>query len=157
MSNSEKKTYELASQYGGTYTVQPVLNMYAHNNNLYVGLECRDPDDGFWEPFASVTVNITELPYLYATIDTNDNGPKILDFLEQNGFGQRTDFSIPSGMCYYPVFQFSEEKLREIDAMTFAKYAKAHGQEKVPLDNQIKAAAGKTDAGAPKAEKQPER
>lgn len=157
MSNSVNKTYELESQYGGSYTVCPKLNMYANNDNLYVGLDCQDPADGFWEPFCAVTVNICELPYLYAAIDTNDNGPKILDFLERNGFGQRTDLSIPSGMCNYPLFQFSAEKLREIDAKTFAEYAKAHGMEKVSLDNQIESAAGKTGAVVSPHEKQPER
>ncbi len=157
MSNSNGETYEYTTQYGGQYTVKPRLNMYANNDNLYVGLDCYDKGGAFWEPFGDVTVNIDSLPYLYSTIDTNNNGDKIIEFLEQNGFGECTPFVIPSGFCNFPVFQFKEEKLRAIDPVAFEKYAKAHGVKKEPLDKKISSAKTKTKSTFDKSLKEQER
>ena len=147
MSNMNKapKTYEYESQYGGTYILAPHINSYANNNNLYMAFDCYSKDDDFWEPFCDATVNVTKLPYLFSTVDTNNNGYQILDFLEANGFGQRTGFSMPSGFCIFPVFHFNAEKLKEIDPEAFKEYQKAHGKYKEPLEQKISSAQSRTE------------
>ena len=159
MSDSiNKHEYEYESQYGGTYSLIPKIDMYASHDNLSLRFLCRDEDDGYLEPFCSATVNLIPLDYLEATIDTNDNGDRFLDFLENNGFGTRTKYGVPSGMCIYPVFQFNEERIKEIDSVVFAEYQKAHGRDKQPLAQAISNAEAKLDtAAAGKDIKEPER
>jgi len=99
--------YEYGSSFGDI-TVFPEFYLY-RDNNLYLGLEYYDEEEGRTDFFGSVTVNTDAMPYLHNTIDTEKNGTKILEFLEQNGFGQRTGRSVPSGNCWYPQFCFNEE------------------------------------------------
>lgn len=131
---------EYPSAYGGTYLVQPEVNLYANNDNLSVSLLSYEKEGDYWEPFCSVTTNIEKLPYLYGAIDTNDNGPQMIAFLEKNGFGESVGLSLHSGFCDYPVFRFNEEKLRRVDPKGFEKYAKAHSKAKPRLADQISSA-----------------
>lgn len=135
--------FEYPSTYGGTYLVQPFVKLYANNDNLSVSLLSYDKEGDYWAPFCSVTTNIEKLPYLYAAIDTNDNGPQLIAFLEKHGFGENVGLSLHSGFCDYPVFRFNEEKLREVDPKGFEKYAKAHGKDKTKLADQIAVAKAK--------------
>ena len=75
----------------GLIPVYPFMSMYCENNNLYIGFDFYDENDQTFAPFGDVTVNVGKLPYLYSAIDTNNNGSRILDFLERSGFGQKTD------------------------------------------------------------------
>lgn len=121
--------FEYTDFLGDKIFLYPYFSMYVDNSNLFVGFEHYDEEWKCWEPYCDATVNITGLPYLFSTIDTNDNGNKILDFLETNGFGERFGQSIPSGYCMYPVFLFNEDKIKEIDPNFYEEYAKAHGRE----------------------------
>lgn len=94
MSYPEVHIYEYPSEYGGVYSVRPFLNIYANNSNLCVGFECFNKEDGFWEPFCYATTNIISLAYLEGIIDVNDNGTRMLEFLESNGFGECTPYSV---------------------------------------------------------------
>ena len=141
--NNDIKTYEYDSEYGGKYIVAPKLATYLENDNIYVGLNFYDEEYTCWDSFSDVTVNIVPMPYLYSAIDTNNNGDSIVDFLEENGFGESTGKYVQSGYCMYPVFRFNEDKLKEIDPDVFADYAKSHGMDKVSLDNKIKNAESK--------------
>lgn len=143
-----KRSYTYEDSYGDKNAVYPKLNFYLSDNNLYLGLSEYDTEFDYLEHYCDVTVNIDTLPYLHAAIDTNNNGTKIVDFLIKNGFGEPTGGMIPSGFCWFPVFKFNEDKLREIDPETFAAYAKAQGMNKSPLDQQISGAAAKS--GQPK-------
>ena len=120
-----KGMLEYHPPYGGTELVEPYLDVYQENNNLYVGLAYLDPEYGK-QPYADVTVNVGRLPYLHAAIDTNNNGEKIVDFLTENGFGALTDQVMLSGYCEYPVFKFSEEALGKISPRVFGEYQKAN-------------------------------
>ena len=158
MDNNTFKTYEYESEYGGKYTVAPYLNTYVDYDNIYLGLYCYDDELKGWEPFCSVTVNIYDLPYLYGAIDTNNNGNKIVDFLEQNGFGIDTCLKAYSGYCEYPIFKFDEEKLREIDPEVFSAYASIHGKGKQPLQEKISDATARgTQHQSPLTHDTPER
>lgn len=127
----------------GLVCVYPEINTYIDDNNIYIGLVFFDEEEQYFDHFSDVTVNIDPLPYLYGTIDTNNNGDKILGFLERNGFGQRLDMHQHSGFCSYPVFLFNEETLYKVDPASFKLYAEAHGH--VPkcaesLDDKIREA-----------------
>lgn len=127
-------------QFGYPNRVVPKINTYANNNNLYVGLDGYDDEYSCWDPYCDVTVNVGKLPFLESAIDTNNNGNKIIAFLEHNGFGRLTGKMLPSGYCWFPVFRFNAEKLKEIDAVGFAAYEKAHGRDAKTLEEQIDAA-----------------
>ena len=132
--------------FGNSNRVVPKINTYANNNNLYVGLDGYDDEYSCWDPYCDVTVNVRKLPFLESAIDTNNNGNRIIAFLEQNGFGELTQKVVPSGFCVFPVFRFNAEKLKEIDAAGFAEYEKAHGRGAKTLAEQIEAAdKGKGD------------
>lgn len=130
---------------GDANLVFPRLNFYVDNDNLYLGLVSEDLEWGGLEPYCDVTVNIDPLPYLHSCIDTNNNGAKMIAFLEQNGFGEDTGMHMFSGFCLYPVFRFNEDKLREIDPEMFDAYAKAHGKDKPSLATQISGATSRVE------------
>jgi len=138
---TEEKGYTYVDSYGDANTVYPRLNYYVSDNNLYLGLVSYEPEIEAMDHYCDVTVNIDTLPYLHAAIDTNNNGQKMVDFLVENGFGEDTGMKISSGFCRYPIFCFNEEKLREIDPVTFAAYAKANGMDQPRLDDRINKAA----------------
>lgn len=115
--------------FGNTVRVRPKINMYANNDNLYVGLDCYDQEFGGWEPYCDVTVNIRKLPFLESAIDVNNNDYHILKFLSDQGFGNLTEKVLPSGFCVFPVFRFNADKLQEIDSKMFSEYLKCHGRQ----------------------------
>ncbi len=134
----------------GLIPVYPHLAMYCDNDNLYVGMDYYDEEEQMFDHFGDVTVNIDSLPYLHSTIDTNNNGDKILDFLQRNGLGETTGRYLSSGFCRFPVFHFNEQALHAIDLQAFEAYAKTHGQEpnlNTRLDQKLQNAAER--AGGP--------
>lgn len=136
--------YEYASSFGDI-TVYPHFGLY-QDNTLFLGLRYYDEEEGQTDFFGSITVNTDTLPYLHSTIDTDKNGEKILDFLEKNGFGRRTNHEISSGFCRYPVFCFNEEAIQKHAPQVLSDYAKSHGRgvnsrTKEPLANRIRSAA----------------
>lgn len=139
---------EYTDMFGNTYQVLPKLNTYANNGNLYVGLDFYESEDGFWEPYSDVTVNIVKLSYLESAIDINNNGANVVNFLVKNGFGELTEKVLPSGFCAFPVFKFNAEKLKEIDPVFFKEYAKSYGvsfDERQPLTELISKAEEEKD------------
>ena len=90
-----------------------------------------------WDQYGTVTVNITQLPFLYSAIDTNNNGEQIIAFLEENGFGHATGHMLQSGFCTYPVFRFDEDMLIRIDPEVFSTYGSLHGQSHIALSERI--------------------
>ena len=132
--------FTYASAYG-SYEVKPKVNIYRDWDNLYVGLECFDPEFGVWDRFCDVTVNLVPLRYLEAAIDTNNNGGEVLNFLEDNGFAVPTGQFLRSGFCSFPVYRFNEAVLEKIDPINMAEYRRSRGMEKVALDQQILGAA----------------
>lgn len=147
-----EKLYPYKSTDGKTYSLAPKLNMYAKNDNLYLGFDCYDKREGFIRDFLSATVNIIPLAYLEAVIDTNNNSSSLVDFLEENGFGQRTPFAVQSGFCAYPIFLFNEDKMKEIDPKLFAEYQKTFGMDKAPLESQIQGAGSRSSSVAASSE-----
>lgn len=132
----------------GDITVYPQFNLY-EDNNLYLGLQYYDEEEGRLDFFGSLTVNTDIMPYLENTIDTENNGTKILDFLEKAGFGERTGHEILSGFCRYPVFRFNEKILQKHAPDVLIDHAKSHGREvctskEESLSNKLRSAEQKT-------------
>jgi len=122
----DKRMFDYRDSYGNN-SVALVLDMYRDNGNLFIGLEEYDKEYDYWDSYCDVTVNVGKLPFLESAINTEYNGPAKVDFLLQNGFGELTGKSIPSGFCTFPVFKFNADKLKELDPEFFEKYAKEHG------------------------------
>lgn len=123
--------FEYRTRHGNAEQVEVTLDIYAYYNNLYLGMNYYDSELGGWDRYTDITVNITEMPYLYSVIDTNNNGEEIVAFLEENGFGEDTGKVVSSGWCVYPIFKFNEEILQHIAPYEFREYQKAHGIENV--------------------------
>jgi len=154
MGNEDIKPYvdvgfDYTDSYGDVEKLYPEFNMYVDDKNLYLGFyyfyEDSDPEFSVMDHYCTATVNLYELPFLQSTIDTNNNGMKMVDFLEANGFGRRTGQVIPSGFCVFPVFEFNAEKIKELDSDFFERYAKAHGIEIETLDSKIQKANEKSN------------
>ena len=107
-----EQTLEYKTWFGTTEQVTLTVSTYADNDSLYVGLITQK--DGFPEPYANITVNLsTAVPPYCAFVDIN-NMPEIEDFLVKNGIAESTGLKQTSGYCRYPLYVFNEEKLREL-------------------------------------------
>ena len=97
-------------KYGTNHPMTFHLANYAENGNLYVGLLTNE--EGYPEPWQNLTVNLSvSCEPNRAYIDTNNNGNRILDWLETNGLGKQTGIVRSSGWCFYPEFEFNMEEL----------------------------------------------
>ena len=103
---------------GTDYRLGFHFGRYTSNGNLYVGLLNLENED---EPyFMDLTINITGLLPMQATIDTSlDHG--ICDWLVQIGAGKICDRSLRCGFAEYPLFQFNESFLRDANPESFSQ------------------------------------
>ena len=102
------KPFDYKDQWGGVTRVRLVRGAYA-DGSLAVQALCEG--DGFWEPFATLTVNLCDVRSQnasYAYVDTN-NMPAVADFLVENGLAAYTGLTRPSGFCAYPLYAFTAE------------------------------------------------
>ena len=102
------KTFEYKDQWGGVTRVRLVRGAYA-DGSLAVQMLCEG--DGYWEPYATLTVNLCDARNQnasYAYVDTN-NLPTAADFLVENGLATFTGLTRPSGFCTYPLYAFTAE------------------------------------------------
>lgn len=123
----QEGVFEYVDSYGDTNYVRFTMDMYNENDNLYLGLESYDPEFDCFMPYGGITVNVSPLPYLHSTVDTNNNSSAMISFLIKNGIGEPTGDYLPSGRCNFPVFKFSEEKLMELCPKEFSQYRQTHG------------------------------
>lgn len=141
--------FDYTDSYGDVEKLYPVFSMYRDNDNLYLEFnhyyEDEAPEFSGMDHYCTATVNLYKLPFLQSTIDTNNNGDKMLDFLEKNGFGKRTGLAIPSGYCIFPVFEFNADKIKELDPDFFKFYAKKHGIDIENIDSKIEKANKKSN------------
>ena len=104
------KTYEL-TDWGKKYKVTVEKATYAENGNLALKMRGFDKKYGLWEPFATLTVNLSKkLPANRAYVDTN-NCPWAEEFIEENGLGEFCGSFGFSGYCMYPLYEFDMEVL----------------------------------------------
>ena len=98
--------------WGKTHPIEFQFDNYVDNGNLYVGMITTE--DGWHEPWSSLTVNLgVKCADNCAFIDTNNNGPEIINWLLENNLGKLTDREMPSGWCRFLEFEFNMEELRK--------------------------------------------
>lgn len=124
-----EKTLELKTRFRITQNVMLEVSTYADSNSLYVGMTMME--DGFWEPYGNVTVNLSiPVPPYCAFVDTN-NMPELEDFLVKNGLAKFTGLEQKSGYCSYPLYLFHAEKMRELCPDGMKIYEQENGLEKI--------------------------
>ena len=97
------------NKYGKRHPITFMLNQYASNGNLYVGLITHE--EGY-EPWSNLTVNFdVKCEKNCSFIDTNNNGNEIIVWLVENGLGYTTGLEMRSSFCTYPEFKFNMDKL----------------------------------------------
>lgn len=121
--------FDYETSYGETERVCITIGAYAHDENIYLGMDFLDRDLGAMDFYGDITVNITKLQPFMACIDTNNNGDKIVEFLVNNDIAVPTGRSLPSGFCMYPVFRLNKEKLAQADPGGFRQYCQIAGIE----------------------------
>lgn len=107
---NEPTIYKFTSRYGDEMDAFCVRGKYTYDNSLYAELYTNY--DGYWEPWASITVNLGGGDDKYAFIDTN-NFPEACKFLEQNGLAKPTGLEGRSGFCTYPLYEFTDKFFNE--------------------------------------------
>lgn len=90
----------------GSYDCYIVVSKYQNNNTA---LQLIDPEEG---PYATMTVNIEELPSGYAALDVN-NFPEVEDIMSKYKLGTPTEFYLTSGYCTYPVYKLNLTNIKE--------------------------------------------
>lgn len=89
---------------------------YANNKNLAIQLYCEDEDWGGWEPYCTLTVNLYDgLPSNRAFIDTNNCQFSIVNAMKEAGYMKETGIMEASGFCIYPLYEFSQDFLDQLD------------------------------------------
>ena len=102
------KTFEFTDQWGDAMRVRLVRGAYADGS---LAVQMLREGDGYWEPFATLTVNLCDARSQnasYAYVDTN-NLPTAAEFLVENRLATFTGLTRPSGLCAYPLFAFTGE------------------------------------------------
>lgn len=101
----------ILNTWGTDHHISFTLHKYAENENLCV--QALAHEDGFIEPWSTLTVNLgIKCPEGFAFIDTNNN-PGIIGWLEANNLGKRTYITEWSGFCEYEMFKFDMAELNK--------------------------------------------
>ena len=96
------------------------INRYLSNGCIYIGLLTEE--EGDWEPYGDITVNLREgAPDYCGYLDTN-NMSGLEEFIKQNDIGEFTGLVQRSGFCTYPLYLFDPENLRELCPKGMAEY-----------------------------------
>ena len=101
--------------HGETKQVELVRDCYTDNGKMAVLAYLSDPaDEDFGELWADVTVNLDCAAQHDGTVllDTNNMGKELLD--EVMRLGAATGGSVRSGFCFYPVFAFDADVVRNM-------------------------------------------
>ena len=96
----------------GDYELKLYKGNYSNNGNL--AIQATIEEDGFEEPWSTITVNIDKLPENWACIDTNNNGNCIITELVGAGYCSVVGYKA-SGWCEYPVVEFTDAFLEGLE------------------------------------------
>ena len=99
------------NSYGNEYEIGFEINKYIENGNVQIQMMCLE--DGWWGPFASMTVNLgIKCGEGCGSVDTN-NVKGIEEWIDENELGEPTGRYGESGWCVYPEYRFDMDKIRE--------------------------------------------
>ena len=102
--------------FGKTYELKLYKIYYLPEYGGGIGIQATINEDGFEEPYCTITKNFEDLPDGCTAIDTNNCEANILDELINAGFCTLLYFK-RSGYCEYPVVEFTEEFLNGLEEM----------------------------------------
>lgn len=123
-----ERSIEYVTPFGQKIKVELEIGNYQNNNCMYIGINQTDLE--YPEPYGDVTVNLDgKVPDYSGYVDIN-NDPGIVDFIEKNELGAYTGIMGQSGYCYYPLYLFDVEKLRQLAPESMERYEKAIGNVK---------------------------
>ena len=121
----QKEKLVYCSEYIGETEVVLYMQQYRNNGQIFLGL--AHWEDGGYEPFANITVNIDEpTPDYCGYLDTN-NLSNVEKFVVAHKLGEFTGFTGRSGYCEYPLYRFNAEKLRELCPQQMTEYERSIG------------------------------
>lgn len=107
------KSFEFMPRYGGRQSAVLEIGNYTHGGGVAISLWAEEYE--CYEPWADLTVNLTEpAAEGCAYIDTN-NFPEAVAIMEENGFGYPTGRSQWSGYCLYPEYSLNMDVIREYE------------------------------------------
>ena len=125
--------YQITTFTGEKRLIKPRLELYSQKafmNEDMPGIAIMI-DDGTAgeheaEPYCDLTTSFGEFIGMKncAYIDTNNCD--FADQLQSQGLATDTGFYKASGFCQYPLWQFEEDTLREIDNDVYQKYSDAY-------------------------------
>lgn len=107
------QSFEYENEWGQAHQLAFQRASYAHGGSLAVMAWCWS-EDGYWEPYASLTVNLDDgaASRNRAYLDAN-NVEGLCDFVVGNGWAEVVGVGA-SGFCAYPLVEFSEEFVSDI-------------------------------------------
>lgn len=119
---SQEKVYKMHRIFGEDVVEDQIIlrkSTYTVDGSLAI-IMYRVTPGSMKGPFGILTVNLSESGYTCAAddeafVDTNNNGPEIIDFIIENGIGEPTDRIGMSGFCTYPEFQFNIKDIKDYD------------------------------------------
>ena len=110
-----KEEIKFTNRYGTEYTLEFEKTSYVYGGTA-IEVWCHEPGDGdgYWEPYATLTVRIGEFCFgpKVAYLDTN-NVPELVDFVLEHGWAKVIGEG-RSGFCTYPLVEFADEFLNGI-------------------------------------------
>jgi len=108
------KTFNFKSRYGTEYELAFEKATYAYFGNLAIEVHCKDKREryAFWEPYATLTVNLDPVMPNMAYLDSN-NVPDLCEFVIDKGWAEKIGEGT-SGFCTYPLVLFTDEFLNDV-------------------------------------------
>ena len=100
------KPIEINTQYTNAKCYLRIDCYYNYN----IAIQAMDISD--CTPFATLTVNLSELKEPYAYLDTN-NCPWVMDLFEKYNLGMWTWLTKWSGYCEYPLYELNLDRIRK--------------------------------------------
>lgn len=120
----ESVKLEFVWQYG-VEEIRLNVGQYVHGNRLYIGMDYRE--DGEWESFDDLTVNILHEPTTANEAYISDlfSDAKIA-FIQKHKLGVVLEEVGRSGFCIYRKVAFDMDRLRELDPQGVERYLNTH-------------------------------
>lgn len=105
------KLIEYTDQYGDNYTLAFERAEYCFGD-IAIEVHCKEEGEEWWEPYATLTVNLGLCFDGQAHLDTN-NVKHLCEFVMERGWAKRIGEGA-SGYCTYPLVEFTDEFLNDI-------------------------------------------
>ena len=106
-------TYKFKSRYGTEYEIRFIKARYMYGGSLAIKVEDFEPDGEWWEPYATLTVNIDDFPYKRCAYLDSNNVPDLCEFVLEKGWAKEVGCG-RSGYCTYPMVAFTDEFLNDV-------------------------------------------